>query len=292
MASWILKDDGDLIERTYADDIGRYFPLYEEVWVKHVIPLTYRVIDRRCLYVRANLDPNTYLERMATGSYGTFIHLAACHDQLNSLREPELFARQGAYDFYSRLYSAAEVVVGDFLPAVNKVVEKFGGSYVKADAIVKGDPKWKRFQTRFRRNGRSGLYRDFDKAFGKRVNPYRNQRVHRWGFPAMDAKIPKRKFLDKWIGRGLGEIARFRHNDRTGRRLAIEFVPALDQARDDLRFVEQVLNAVWEMVLQELANLGNPNGYKNAQRVRSSDGLPPGYGSVVGSSTPATSGIV
>src|ERR1700730_2421453 len=118
MSFWILKDDGDLIERTYADDIGRHFRLYQELWAKHVVPLTYRVIDRKCLYVRANLDPNTYLERMATGSYGTFLHLAACHDQLNSLKEPELFARQGTYDFYSRLYSAAEVVVGDFLPAV------------------------------------------------------------------------------------------------------------------------------------------------------------------------------
>jgi hypothetical protein len=98
--------------------------------------------------------------------------------------------------------------------------------------------------------------------------------------------------LDKWIGKGLGEIARFLHKDKTGWRLPIEFVPALDQARDDLEFVEQVLNDVWQMVLQELAKLRNPTGYKNAQRVRSSDGLPPGGGSLVSSSTFATSGTV
>lgn len=120
-----------------------------------------------CILVRANFDPNPELERMATGSYGTFLHLASCHHQLRSINEPELFAREGAYQLYSRMYSAGEVVLGDFLPAVNDVLLKFGGPFKAEDPIAKGKPKWNKFRSRFTQNGRALLYQDFSEAFGK-----------------------------------------------------------------------------------------------------------------------------
>lgn len=107
------------------------------------------------------------------------------------------------------------------------------------------------------------------------MNPYRNERVHRWGLPAIDSHIPRREFVRKWIGKGLGELARFRIADKTGDRSLEEFVSAVDQAREDLECVERVLNEVWEMALKELSNLTEKSNYRRAQRVRSNDKEPP-----------------
>jgi hypothetical protein len=275
MAKLALKNRGDSVEREYADCVGVHFPSYERLWARHIVPLTYRVIDPDCVLVRANLDPNPELERMATGSYGTFLHLASCHHQLKSISEPELFAREGTYHFYSRLYSAAETVLVDFLPAVNEVLQKFKGPYIAEDPVTKGSRKWDRFKSRLNQNGHACLHHNFHTAFGDRVYPYRNQRVHRWGLPAVGDHIPGRKFVARWIGKGLGELARFRIADKTGDQFHAQFVPAVDQARDDIEFVERVLNDVWDMALRELSKLQDKDGYKKAQRVRSNDKVAP-----------------
>ena len=98
---WTLACNGDKVEQALGGDVCRLFPNYEKFWALHVAPLTYRVMNPVCLFVRAKVSAD--LEDMATANYAVFVHLAACHEQLNSGPDPCLFAVEGVYPFYSRL---------------------------------------------------------------------------------------------------------------------------------------------------------------------------------------------
>jgi hypothetical protein len=151
--TWTLANDGDRVEQDLGADVCQLFPNYEQFWALHVVPLTYRVMNHNCLFVRAKVRP--YFEDMATANYGVFVHLAACHRLLNANPDRHLFAVEGVYTFYSRLYSVHEVTVGDFLPAANKIVERYSKRYIPSDCDSKGHPKrgtW-RHETRLERMG-------------------------------------------------------------------------------------------------------------------------------------------
>ena len=78
---WTLACNGDPVERALGADVCRFFPNYEKFWALHVVPLTYRVKNRHCIFVRGKL--RLHLEDMATGHYAVFVRSAACHQQLN-----------------------------------------------------------------------------------------------------------------------------------------------------------------------------------------------------------------
>jgi hypothetical protein len=286
---WKLRFRGDRVEQDFASDISLLFPNYEEFWSQHIVPLTYRVTHPECIFVRAKLRPG--FEDMATANYAVFVHLAACHQQLNSGPDPDLFAVEGAYEFYSRLYSVGEAVVQGFLPAVNKLVKQYSRRYISTDYDSQGKPKRKtwRYETRLEKNGRSGLHRDVNAAF-ERANRYRHQRVHWWGFPARSGKVPGPDYIRAWIGRGLGELAR-----ADEKRLAREFVEALPQAQTDLQSIEVALNEIWRMVLNELAAFKYPysaKAYRKAQAPTKREKLPSWWKpkNQLSSEVPATSG--
>lgn len=260
--AWTLARNGDSVERALGPDVCRLFPNYEKFWILHIVPLTYRVMDPDCIFVRAKVRPD--LEDMATAHYGVLTHLAACHQQLNNRPDPDLFAVEGVYTFYSRLYSVHEAAVDAFLPATNEIIERYSRRHLRADLDTKGNPKkgtW-RHQTRLETNGRRGLHSDLRDAF-RRANKYRHQRVHWWGIPARSGKVPGPAYIDAWIRKGLGELAR-----ATETRIMNEFVDALPQARNDLESIERVLNEVWEMVLNELADFKNAQSQKVYAKVQ------------------------
>jgi hypothetical protein len=190
--SFNLKKNGDAIEQRCAEDIGAHFENYEKLWVEHVVPITWRRAPGQCTYVRAAVPKA--LKKLATYNYGVFLHLAACHEQLrfadNTSADPgqiagsyaELFARTEIYSFYSRLFSAGELVTM-FLVAVKVVVEKYGEERLdKVDARL-GPELSDKYRTEFK----------------ARTRDYRNPQVHRnWGFPAIGRLIPRRKYLGKW----------------------------------------------------------------------------------------------
>jgi hypothetical protein len=184
-----LEHDGDAIERRWGELITVRFKNYEPFWIDHVVPITWRVADRHCLYVRSSVPK--HLKKMATFNYGVFLHLAACHEQLETAKTgtngtgADLFARTGIYTFYSRLYSAGELVP-TFLETVKNVVDKYKGMHLKSV------PK------RLGTHPTGDLYDRYDGAFKTRTKDYRNPQVHDWGFPAIGRLIPKREYLPKW----------------------------------------------------------------------------------------------
>src|SRR5208282_2856149 len=130
-----LEKDGDTIERRWRKAVAAGFRNYEPFWITHVVPITWRVKKRSCLYVRSGAPKK--LKKLATYSYGIFLHLAACHEQLEIATQEgddasaELFARTGLYRFYSRLFSAGELVP-KFLEATEAIVVKYQGTDLKS----------------------------------------------------------------------------------------------------------------------------------------------------------------
>jgi hypothetical protein len=203
---WTLSLNGDRIEHDWEGEILKRFSNYERVWSRHVVPLTYRVVKENCIYVRSNLQGR--LENLATAHYGVFVHLVGCHQQLRSSRkgdsytqeERHLFATEGAYNFYSRLYSVSELVAGSFLPAVGKLVKQYKGPFVEEDHAAKGErlARYTQHKSRLDTNGYPGMYNKFFDVCVTRIGPYRHGRVHNWGLLARGPNIPSRELIAEW----------------------------------------------------------------------------------------------
>lgn len=135
-------------------------------------------------------------EAVATWNYAVFVRLAACYEQVHSDADRDLFAVEGVYAFYSRLYSVSEAVIDGFLPAVGRLAKKYSQRDVPIDQDwrCRAQPGIHRFRSRIEKNGRSELFGDLKEAFD-RANRYRHQRVRDTGFPARDGKIPKPEYV-------------------------------------------------------------------------------------------------
>lgn len=286
-----IENDGDAIERRWGGVVGTVFHNYELLWREHVVPITWRVVNRHCLYVRSGAP--SALRKLATCNYGTFIHLAAAHEQLEIANAEgtgtgaELFARTGLYTFYSRLFSAREVIKG-FLDAVKDVVFK----YERKD--LNG------IQKRLVGHPSGNLYCRYETAFKTRTGDYRNPQVHHWGLPAVGSLIPKREYLHRWVdetgkAKDLGQLDRFQREKDFAARLQCEFVDAIKQAKGDLVFAETVVNDIWQVALDELGSIVSGKGgdrYRKDQTKGLEVGIPKLCAERVSSESAATSGFV
>ena len=183
-----LQNNGDSIERNWWPAISRHFPSYEPFWLRHVAPLTYRPGS---IYMREGIVEKK-LTRMASANYGVFIHLAGCHRQIRDQEidpDPELFAAEGMYAFYSRLYSVREAVC-QFVNAVGDILETYGGrstrrtgsgAYKKAFVLIT-----------YLEHGLSG---EFEHTFAEESFAHRTEEVHFWGLPVINGKIPTPEYL-------------------------------------------------------------------------------------------------
>jgi hypothetical protein len=130
MTSTELGNVGDKIERDLWPEIKVRFPHYESLWRQHVAPLTGRP---EYSYVREAVPG--HLTKLATASYSVFVHLAGCHQQLDPrYRHPDLFATEGVYVFYSRLFSAQQSL-RRFITEVADVQNEYNGSCIRDPAL-------------------------------------------------------------------------------------------------------------------------------------------------------------
>jgi hypothetical protein len=261
MTLWELDRDGDRIEKRWWPYIKAGFPQYQDLWSQHVVPLTGRP---EYLYVRESIPPP--LAKLATVSYSVFVHLAGCHQQLDpSFRHSDLFATEGVYIFYSRLYSAQQAL-RRFITEVADVQNDYNGTLIR-------DPlQWLKF---YGKGTLEGSYREFDKRIGS--DSYRAQQVHDWGFPVLEGNIPGRPYFQEWVERlkekGLGALATFLNEKDSWEKFKREFVNAIDQARDDLRFAEETINDIWKVALDELNALKDAGRYKADQTLGKGESL-------------------
>jgi hypothetical protein len=157
-----LENAGDAIERKWAKAVAANFGNYEPFWIAHVVPITWRMVDTRCLYVRSSAPKP--LKKLATYNYGVFLHLAGCHEELEAARQTshddtQLFARLGVYTFYSRLYSVSQLVE-KFLEAVKEVVDRYRGTHNRS------------LRARLEAHSSGDLYMRYNEAFKTRTKDY------------------------------------------------------------------------------------------------------------------------
>jgi hypothetical protein len=94
-----LAQDGDELERLWWPLLQREFPEYEELWIKHIVPLTHRIDpafrSNREGWHSFRSDPNIVeeFEAMAMAQYSTFYFLARAY--LIIVCEPHLYVEDG-----------------------------------------------------------------------------------------------------------------------------------------------------------------------------------------------------
>ena len=282
--SFLLEQDGDSIERRWAGVVSVNFKNYEPFWTKHVAPITRRTQDRNCLYIRSAVPES--LRKLATYNYGTFLHLVGCHEQLETASKEDeagaqLFARLGMYYFYSRLYSAIELIPR-FLTPVRNVLDEYHGSRKY------GRNHKKELELRLRSHQSSDLWERYTDGI-QACKDYRGQQVHDWGFPAIGRRVPRKGYLKEWQGKDLGELDRLLGNSDFKERIDREFVDAVSQSGDDLAFVEKIINDIWKVALDELETIENVDQYRKDQAKGEDQSLPQ---RPVSASFPPVSGAV
>jgi len=279
-----LANDGDAIEKRWAGAVTLNFKNYEPFWTMHVAPITRRTQDRTCLYVRSDVPDS--LRKLATYNYGTFLHLAGCHEQLEVASTADeagaqLFARLGMYYFYSRLYSSIELIPR-FLKPVRNVLDEYHGSRKH------GRNHEEELKLRLRSHQSGDLWDRYTGGI-QTCRAYRGQQVHDWGFPARGRRVPSKDFLKEWQSKDLGEIDRLLRNSDFGKRIDREFVDAVSQSGDDLAFVENVINDIWKVALDELETIADVDRYRRDQAKGEDQGLPHRF---ISGSFPPVSGAV
>ena len=83
-----LASEGDSLERRWAEVILADLPDYEQLWLRHIVPLTFRGAtnpESRSNFVRPGI--NRLLRDMADAHYATFHHLAHCHAWINHAQQ-------------------------------------------------------------------------------------------------------------------------------------------------------------------------------------------------------------
>ncbi len=230
---------------------------------------------------------------MATASYAVFVHLAGCHREIQSQEsetDVELFAGDGLYAFYSRIYSVREAVC-QFVDALGDVLAQYGGRTTRK----KGPGAFKKAVALIEFL-QPGLKRAFEDAFSDEALAIRTAQVHFWGFPLIGGKIPTPEFLTTWLKnglreRGLAAVSAFLK--RTDRDAVFHdpknFIEPISQSRADLEVFETTIERVWRVALRELEKLSDADGYRAAQRAGTGDDPPtrisPGESSLTASAS-------
>jgi len=260
MTSPKLDNDGDKIEKRWWPQIQARFGHYEDLWRQHVFPLTGRPDYR---YVREAVPAR--LAKLATASYSVFVHLAGCHQQLDPRhRHPDLFATEGVYIFYSRLYSAQQSI-RRFITEVADVQNEYNGAYIREPLL------W------LKSYGKGAKLDELYNELVERTSDYRGQQVHDWGFPVIEGTIPRRAYFGEWTKRleekGLGALASFFNEEDAFKKFETQFVDAVRQATEDLKFAEELVDKIWRVALDELNALKEAARYKADQTLGKGDSL-------------------
>ena len=266
---WTLNEHGDKVEKRGQGRILPAFPLYEEFWRGHVVPLTYRVVDQNCLWVRCDLREE--LQRLASTHYSVFFHLAAAAEILEG--EAEFTRIISFYRFYVDLHAAWEIVRGKFHDTSVLVLEKYGETRKYGKQRRRGDRERKerkheedRICERLKLFGDEALVSDYGRLLDD-VSDYRNT-IHDCVLIMHEGKVPRPDLLRRRQGeissryRDLAEYPRLLMDPQE---IRDRFVDAHWQAEQHFDQSLKILNRIWEGVIGEFEEISGKTKYKGDQ---------------------------
>jgi hypothetical protein len=209
---WRLEVHGDSRERRWARRVRTDFPAYEELWRKHIVPLTFRVLrDPAFKYVRPT-QPAHYLD-LADANYATFYHLTSCYEWKDRLAgypaDESVLPTESFYCFMAHAISCADSVLW-FADAVNRVLDPNGGQR-PFDLVEAKDSKGKpRGHYLYLRRCVDGPSVSEFQALGRELRDYRNLVIHRRPLFMLSKSVPRKSGLGKYCG--LAAISRLAMN--------------------------------------------------------------------------------
>ncbi len=245
MIEFTLAADGDANEQQWTtSESSKLFPCYEDFWREHVVPLTFRPLNRDNIFMRPSVP--SHLRALGTSHYWVFYNFARAGEVLGADRFPSVGR---LYDFYAHLASVSSSnnsMLASFLDAAREVLAHYGGKPrgTKKDRLA-GYPK--------------GTVKRL-KSADKHVDRYRNWLQHNGGLPLIEGRIPRKP---RKAGYDLGTIADLLDSPTRAADLASRFVDARVQARTCLEAVAGALNEVWRTVLADFA--GMKDRYRSEQ---------------------------
>lgn len=249
---WRLDIDGDNREKKWAKRTRRDFPAYEELWRKHVVPLTYRVMgDGTMKYLRPT-QPQHYLD-LADANYATLYHLTSCYEWKTRLAsyptDKAILPTESFYCFFAHAISCVDSVLW-FADAVNRVLQANRESK-RFDLVEAKD-----------REGRPRGYFAFlrqciggpdVRAFSdltRELKDYRNLVIHRRPLFMLSKNIPVKSQIERYSG--LAAISRLAMNlDH----LRVYFGDAEEVLDGYATTLGYVLNPLWEFATRLLDGL-------------------------------------
>jgi hypothetical protein len=246
---WTLAIDGDHVEQKWQAIILPLFPRYEEFWSEHIVPLTFRSVDRRLLYVRTGVPEE--MQTLATAHYSVFLRLACAAE---TLAESNVKRLSGVYHFYVDLYAAYEDMLSRFLGATKNVLKKYGTSVpTKKDRRMNswGDPS---------------LFIDYEKLL-KEVKDYRDA-IHDPVMVMISGSLPKPEKIARSgrttarAYRNLADLARLLSNEAHAKN---EYVGAKTLTEEHFKNCAVMLDRIWGGITGEFQRISAYASY-NADR--------------------------
>jgi len=176
--------------------------------------------------------------------YKVYQHLVDAREATTS---PGSFTkRRDVLDFYNYLYSACEGA-WRFLKQTYKILRNYDSA-----AIPRPDK-------RLARHGDKSIHDRYQTA-GDRIKAYRDQLVHDTEFILVNGRIPKRECLSQYLD--WGRIEELRTATDWELRLERDFINPLEQATEDLFFLEESLEKVWQVVVREFEEMAHKENYE------------------------------
>ncbi|MFO7652406.1 MAG: hypothetical protein R6X25_01135 [Candidatus Krumholzibacteriia bacterium] len=256
-----LARHGDSRERQWAPVLLRDFPHYETFWQRHIVPLSFRVVEEGNYFLRpTQVKP---LIHLADTCYATFLHLVQAHEWAEELGAAgprlRLRATECLYCFFSHAYSMIDACLA-FCRAVNEVCGRY-----KAETA---------FYLRISREGAlrgldAGASRDCIESFNAlrtRLGLYRNFLVHRQPVFLQNAYMPRPEHIEELSG--LTSVSRLAR-DPTQISRCYEKVD--DATAALLKEMRRVLDTVWTRAQAALDAIESPRYREHQLRVRPED---------------------
>jgi hypothetical protein len=270
---------GDKFEQKYGHYVADTFPNCERFWRLFVIPMTQRIEEYpglNCGDIRPREGAHPVLQDIASAHYSMFLNLVFAHLHLEQL-DSQLYSHE---DFYVHLATACELadrVLGlvhltlldcrgqqsekfrelDQEEFLERALDWFEDEYEDPVSLYfqKGFVPWLRLHSRDdlveEYLGQSDVRKQYV-TLRQNIRQFRNVIVHDVRVGRIRASdeitvVPKPKHVPKY--RAWRDVEKAADNPQ---KVEKHFADPLEQAVEDIRSIESILNEIWEKLIEDL----------------------------------------
>lgn len=259
--AWSLAEHGDSRQRRHATRLAVAWPHYEELWRRHVLPLTFRPHQPDNYFLRPT--QKRPLVALADASYAAFFHYAGMvewRDQLPHARRPEAIrASECLYCYFSHVSSLFDAVL-HFARAVNDVLLEY--RQPTAFGVLESEDGQPYGLSTQQARAAAGLWHELRRELA----PYRNFLVHQQPVLLQNNLLPKVGSMREFSG--LTAISKQALSKQDPR---LHHEPALEMLEETTEHLAGMLDRVWQEALEALDRIDQPRYREDQLKLRPDD---------------------